>query len=95
MNSKGIDHSISLVQMGDSMVQKDDLSALQQRVVDRQQLEAECNVNDSQLTGNFEKEADCPINQSGAHYMNELSHSQQDDKNHFLDKPGAINRNSI
>ena len=47
MNSKGIDHSISLVQMGDSMVQKDDLSALQQKVVDRQQLEAECNVNDS------------------------------------------------
>ena len=74
MNSKCIDNSISLVQMGDSMYQENDgVKGLKQNRPAERAMSGGGNANDSQLTGNFEKEQqdNNPLRKSGTHYMNE------------------------
>ena len=72
----GEDASISLVQMGDSMNMNmvGGLNQTKSRSSEQKQ-EDQCSANDSQLTGNFEKDGENMVNQSGAHYMNELARS--------------------
>jgi hypothetical protein len=77
--------------MGDSMYQEDPkgLSFRKTKAhVDPIQEEGGNPNNDSQLTGNFEKD----VNQSGAHYMNDLTNSQKVEKGHYMDKSNTLQR---